>query len=173
EVESREEEGKLWHIRYPFADREGAVVVATTRPETLLGDMAVAVHPDDERYRHLHMIGARVRLPLTDRTIPIIADGHVDPAFGTGCVKVTPAHDFNDFEIGARHKLETLNIFTLDARMNANAPERYRGLDRFEARRRVLADLEAWGHLAEVKPHKLMVPRCGRTDAIVEPMLTD
>ena len=171
EVESREEEGKLWHIRYPLAEREGHLVVATTRPETLLGDVAVAVHPDDERYRQL--IGARAVLPLTGRTIPIIADAHVDPQFGTGCVKITPAHDFNDYVIGARHHLEPLSIFTLDARLNANAPEAYRGLDRFDARARVLADLEAQGLLAEVKPHKLTVPRCGRTDAVVEPMLTD
>lgn len=173
EVESREEEGKLWHIRYPLVDGEGHLTVATTRPETLLGDMAVAVHPDDERYRHLLDKKARVRLPLTERVIPVIGDAHVDPAFGTGCVKVTPAHDFNDFAIGARHGLEPLNIFTLDARINENAPPRYRGLDRYEARARVVEDLETWGHLAEVKPHKLMVPRCGRTDAVVEPMLTD
>jgi valyl-tRNA synthetase len=171
EVESREEQGELWHIRYPFADREGHLVVATTRPETMLGDVAVAVHPDDERYRHL--IGARIALPLTNRIIPVIADAYVDPAFGTGCVKITPAHDFNDYQVGQRHHLEPINIFTLDARLNENAPERYRGLDRFEARKRVVSDLQAYALIAEIKPHKLMVPRCGRTDAVVEPMLTD
>ena len=171
EVESHEEDGQLWHLRYPLAGRPGHLIVATTRPETMLGDVAVAVHPDDDRYRHL--IGARIALPLTERTIPVIADAYVDPQFGTGCVKITPAHDFNDYEVGLRHKLEPLNIFTLDARLNDNAPERYRGLDRYEARRRVLADLEGYGLIAEVKPHKLMVPRCGRTDAVVEPMLTD
>ncbi|MGZ8266769.1 MAG: valine--tRNA ligase [Burkholderiales bacterium] len=171
EVDAREEDGQLWSIRYPLADREGHLVVATTRPETMLGDVAVAVHPDDERYRHI--IGARVALPLTERTIPVIADSYVDPQFGTGCVKITPAHDFNDYQIGLRHKLEPIGIFTLGARVNDNAPPRYRGLERFEARRLVLQDLEAYGLIAEVKPHKLMVPRCGRTDAIVEPMLTD
>jgi valyl-tRNA synthetase len=171
EVESREEDGQLWHIRYPLVGRDGHVVVATTRPETMLGDVAVAVHPDDARYRNL--IGAEIALPLTDRRIPVIADSYVDPQFGTGCVKITPAHDFNDYQIGQRHRLTPLNIFTLDARVNNDAPSRYRGLDRFEARRLVLKDLESYGLLGEVKPHKLMVPRCGRTDAIVEPMLTD
>ncbi|HEX2827169.1 MAG TPA: valine--tRNA ligase [Burkholderiales bacterium] len=171
EVESKEEDGHLWHIRYPLADREGHLVVATTRPETMLGDVAVAVHPDDERYRHL--IGAKIALPLTDRQIPVIADTYVDPAFGTGCVKITPAHDFNDFEVGQRHRLTPINIFTLDAHVNDNAPSRYRGLDRFAARKLVVEDLEAYHLLAEVKPHKLMVPRCGRTEAVVEPMLTD
>ena len=171
EVESREEQGELWHIRYPLADGEGHLVVATTRPETMLGDVAVAVHPDDERYRHL--VGTRIRLPLSDRSIPVIADSYVDPAFGTGCVKITPAHDFNDYQVGQRHHLEPISILTLDARISQNAPERYRGLDRFEARTLVVSDLQAFGLLAEVKPHKLMVPRCGRTDAVVEPMLTD
>jgi valyl-tRNA synthetase len=171
EVESREEDGQLWHVRYPFAGRAGHLVVATTRPETMLGDTAVAVHPDDERYRHL--IGSRIALPLSDRTIPIIGDEYVDPKFGTGCVKITPAHDFNDYQVGLRHGLPQLAIFTLDARVNDNAPPRYRGLDRFEARRLVLTDLQNYGLIAEVKPHKLTVPRCGRTDAIVEPMLTD
>ena len=171
EVESVEEDGKLWHIRYPFASGEGYLVVATTRPETMLGDVAVAVNPDDERYTAL--IGKNVRLPLTGREIPVIADDYVDAAFGTGCVKITPAHDFNDYQVGARHKLEPISILTLDAKINDNAPEVYRGLDRFEARKRVLADLESQGLLAETKPHKLMEPRCGRTDAIVEPMLTD
>ncbi len=177
EVESAEEDGKLWHIRYPLAstnsDTSGTafLIVATTRPETLLGDVAIAVHPDDERYQAL--IGARVMLPLTGRLIPVIGDEYVDPAFGTGCVKITPAHDFNDYQIGVRHKLTPISILTLDAKINDNAPAAYRGLDRFEARKRVLADLETQGLLAETKPHKLMVPRCGRTDAIVEPMLTD
>jgi valyl-tRNA synthetase len=171
EVESREEDGQLWHVRYPLADREGHLVVATTRPETMLGDVAVAVHPDDERYRHL--IGGRIALPLSDRTIPIIGDEYVDPKFGTGCVKITPAHDFNDYQVGLRHGLPQIAIFTLDAHVNDNAPPRYRGLERFEARRLVLTDLEHYGLIAEVKAHKLTVPRCGRTDAIVEPMLTD
>jgi valyl-tRNA synthetase len=171
EVESREEQGQLWHIKYPLAEREGHLVVATTRPETMLGDVAVAVHPDDERYRHL--LGSSVALPLTDRRIPIIADAYVDPQFGTGCVKITPAHDFNDYQVAQRHKLEPINIFTLVAKLNENAPPRYRGLDRFDARKLVLEDLEHYDLIAEVKPHKLMVPRCGRTDAIVEPMLTD
>jgi valyl-tRNA synthetase len=171
EVESREEDGTLWHIRYPLAGREGHLVVATTRPETMLGDVAVAVHPEDARFAHL--VGARVELPLSERTIPVIADTHVDPQFGTGCVKITPAHDFNDYQVGLRHRLEPLPIFTFDARVNDNAPPRYRGLERFEARRLVLADLEAYSLIESVKPHKLMVPRCGRTDAVVEPMLTD
>ena len=171
EVESVEEDGKLWHIRYPFASGAGFLVVATTRPETMLGDVAVAVNPEDARYTAL--IGTQVMLPLTGRMIPVIADDYVDAAFGTGCVKITPAHDFNDYQVGVRHKLEPISIFTLDAKINDNAPAAYRGLDRFEARKRVLADLEAQGFLGETKPHKLMVPRCGRTDAIVEPMLTD
>ncbi len=171
EVESAEEDGKLWHIRYPLASGEGFLVVATTRPETMLGDVAVAVNPEDPRYAAL--IGTQAVLPLTGRKIPVIADDYVDAAFGTGCVKITPAHDFNDYQVGVRHKLEPISILTLDAKINDNAPAAYRGLDRFEARKRVLADLEAQGLLAETKPHKLMVPRCGRTDAIVEPMLTD
>ncbi|MCX7892418.1 MAG: valine--tRNA ligase [Burkholderiales bacterium] len=171
EVESAEEEGRLWHIRYPRADGKGHVVVATTRPETMLGDVAVAVNPRDERYHAL--IGKQVELPLTGRRIPVIADDFVDPGFGTGAVKITPAHDFNDWQIGHRHMLPAIGILTLDARVNDNAPEAYRGLDRFEARRRVVADLEAQGLLESVKPHRLMVPRCGRTGEIVEPMLTD
>jgi valyl-tRNA synthetase len=171
EVDSEEEDGRLWEIRYPLADGSGAVVVATTRPETMLGDTAVAVHPDDERYRHL--VGKQVILPLTGRTIPVIADEHVDPEFGTGCVKITPAHDFNDYQVAARHGLAPLNILTLDARINDQAPLAYRGLDRFEARRRVLEDLRAQGLLVSEKPHRLKVPRSGRTGAIVEPMLTD
>ena len=171
EVESREEDGNLWHIIYPLVGREGELVVATTRPETMLGDVAVAVHPEDERYRHL--VGAQVILPLAGRTIPVIADPYVDPTFGTGCVKITPAHDFNDFQVGARHGLAPINVLTLDAHVNENAPAAYRGLDRFEARRRIVDDLQTQGLLKEVKRHRLMVPRCGRTDAIVEPMLTD
>jgi valyl-tRNA synthetase len=171
EVESNEEDGKLWHIRYPLATGSGFLVVATTRPETMLGDVAVAVNPEDPRYAAL--VGAQVVLPLTGRKIPVIADEYVDAAFGTGCVKITPAHDFNDWQVGLRHKLQPINVLTLDAKINDNAPAAYRGLDRFEARKRVLADLEAQGLLGEAKPHKLMVPRCGRTDAIVEPMLTD
>ncbi len=171
EVESVEEDGKLWHIHYPFASGLGHLVVATTRPETMLGDVAVAVNPDDARYTAL--IGMNVVLPLTGRKIPVIADDYVDPAFGTGCVKITPAHDFNDYQVGVRHKLEPISILTLDAKINDNAPQAYRGLDRFEARERVLADLDAQGLLGQTQPHKLMVPRCGRTDAIVEPMLTD
>ena len=171
EVDSEEEDGKLWEIRYPFADGSGAVVVATTRPETMLGDVAVAVNPKDERYTAL--IGKQVVLPLTGRTIPVIADDYVDPAFGTGCVKITPAHDFNDYQIGQRHGLPQISVLALDATINDNAPAAYRGLDRFEARKRVLADLGAQGFLVSEKPYKLRVPRSGRTGEIVEPMLTD
>ena len=171
EVVSEEEDGSLWHLRYPLSDGSGALVVATTRPETLLGDTAVAVHPDDERYRHL--VGQMLRPPLTDREIPIIGDVYVDPAFGTGCVKITPAHDFNDYEIGQRHGLPMLNIFTPDAHINEAAPERFRGLDRSEARTRVLAEIEQLGLLERVDPHKLMVPRGDRTGAVLEPYLTD
>ena len=171
EVESEEEEGSLWHIRYPLADGSAELIVATTRPETMLGDTAVMVHPEDERYRHL--IGKQVKLPLTDRTIPVIADEYVDREFGTGVVKVTPAHDFNDYAVGQRHQLPMIGIFTLDAKTNDEVPAPYRGIDRFDARRKVVADLEAQGLLVEVKKHKLMVPRCARTGQIVEPMLTD
>ncbi|WP_298231963.1 valine--tRNA ligase [uncultured Azohydromonas sp.] len=171
EVESEEEDGSLWHIRYPLADGSGELTVATTRPETMLGDVAVMVHPEDERYAAL--IGKQVTLPLTGRTIPVIADEYVDREFGTGVVKVTPAHDQNDYAVGQRHGLPMINIFTLDAKLNEQAPEAYRGLDRFEARKRIVADLEAQSLLAEVKKHKLMVPRCARTGQIVEPMLTD
>ncbi|MBV6390527.1 MAG: Valine--tRNA ligase [Nitrosomonas europaea] len=176
EVVSVEEQGSLWHILYPFEQLEGGsehqgLVVATTRPETMLGDMAVAVHPEDERYRHL--IGRHLRLPLSERTIPIIADSYVDPAFGTGCVKITPAHDFNDYQVGLRHKLLPLNIFTLDGRINDNAPTEFQGLDRFDARKKVVADLQAQGLLIETRPHKLMVPRGDRTNTVIEPMLTD
>jgi len=171
EVQSQEEDGQLWHLRYPLADGTGYVVVATTRPETMLGDTAVAVNPDDPRYREL--IGRRVRLPLAERDIPIIADKFVDPTFGSGVVKITPAHDFNDYEIGARHQLPQINIFTPRATLANTVPERFRGLDRFEARRRVLAELEA-AHLVErVEPHRLTVPRGDRSGAILEPYLTD
>lgn len=171
EVISEEEDGYLWHIRYPLEDGSGHVVVATTRPETLLGDVAVAVHPEDERYQHL--IGKHVRLPLAERSIPIIADAYVDPAFGTGCVKITPAHDFNDWQVGQRHGLIPINIFTLDARLNDLAPAEYQGLDRYQARARIIEDLEARGLLAETRKHRLMVPRGDRTHAVIEPMLTD
>jgi len=171
EVDSEEEDGKLWEIKYPFADGTGAVTVATTRPETMLGDVAVAVNAKDERYAAL--LGKQVVLPLTGRTIPVIADDYVDPAFGTGCVKITPAHDFNDYQIGQRHGLAQINILALDAKINDNAPPAYRGLDRFEARKRVLEDLDREGLLVSEKPYKLRVPRSGRTGVIVEPMLTD
>jgi valyl-tRNA synthetase len=171
EVESEEEDGSLWHIRYPLADGSGALVVATTRPETMLGDVAVMVHPEDERYSGL--IGQQVTLPLTGRTIPVIADEYVDREFGTGVVKVTPAHDANDYAVGQRHGLPMISILTLDAKINEQAPEAYRRLDRFEARKTIVADLEEQGLLAEVKKHRLMVPRCARTGQIVEPMLTD
>ncbi|MEJ8838458.1 valine--tRNA ligase [Ramlibacter sp. AN1133] len=171
EVESEEEEGFLWYIRYPLADGSGHLTVATTRPETMLGDVAVMVHPEDERYQHL--VGKSVKLPLCGRDIPVIADDYVDRAFGTGVVKVTPAHDPNDYVVGQRHKLPLIGVLTLDAKINDNAPAAYRGMDRFAARKQVVADLEAQGLLAETKKHKLMVPRCARTGQIVEPMLTD
>ena len=171
EVVSEEEDGSLWHIRYPLADGSGSLTVATTRPETMLGDTALMVHPEDERYKHL--IGKTARLPLCDREIPIIADDYVDLEFGTGVVKVTPAHDFNDYAVGQRHNLPQINILTLDAKINDNAPEKYRGLDRFDARKQIVADLDALGLLESVKPHKLMVPRSDRTGTIIEPMLTD
>jgi valyl-tRNA synthetase len=171
EVESEEEDGFLWHIRYPLEDGSGSVVVATTRPETMLGDVAVMVHPDDERYAGL--VGKRVVLPLCDRVIPVIADAYVDREFGTGVVKVTPAHDVNDHAVGQRHGLPVIGVLTLDAKLNDNAPAAYRGLDRFDARKLVVADLEALGVLVEVKKHKLVVPRCARTGQVIEPMLTD
>ncbi|GAA0761805.1 valine--tRNA ligase [Ideonella azotifigens] len=171
EVESEEEDGSLWHIRYPIEGSDESLVVATTRPETMLGDTAVMVHPEDERYSHL--IGKQVRLPITGRLVPVIADDYVDKAFGTGVVKVTPAHDQNDYQVGLRHGLPMLTIFTLDAKVNDEAPEDYRGLDRFVARKKIVAQLEAEGLLVEVKKHKLMVPRCARTGAVIEPMLTD
>lgn len=171
EVVSEEEEGRLWSLHYPLADGGQGLVVATTRPETMLGDVAVAVHPEDERYRHL--VGRMLRLPIADRDIPVIADDHVDPAFGTGCVKITPAHDFNDYAMGQRHGLEMISILTLDGKINDNAPAVYRGMDRFDARKAILADLEKLGLLIDSKPHKLMIPRGDRTQAIIEPMLTD
>ena len=171
EVVSEEEDGFMWEISYPFACGHGSLTVATTRPETLLGDVAVAVNPEDERYRHL--VGKQVHLPLTGRTIPVIADAYVDKEFGTGCVKITPAHDFNDWQVGHRHGLTPISIFTLDARINEHGPEKYRGLDRYEARKTIVADLEAAGLLVSVKPHKLMVPRGDRTGVVIEPMLTD
>ncbi|RZI62703.1 MAG: valine--tRNA ligase [Rubrivivax sp.] len=174
EVESEEEDGSLWHIRYPMAEGDESLVVATTRPETMLGDTAVMVHPEDERYKHL--IGRQVKLPLTGRLVPVIADDYVDKAFGTGVVKVTPAHDTNDYQVGQRHKLPMLTIFTLDATVvdtMDEIPAEYRGLDRFAARKLIVKALEDQGLLIEVKKHKLMVPRCTRTGQIVEPMLTD
>jgi len=171
EVVQEEEDGHLWHLRYPLADGSDALVVATTRPETMLGDVAVAVHPDDERYRHL--VGRSVRLPLAERMIPVIADTHVDPAFGTGCLKITPAHDFNDYEVGTRHNLEAINLFTIDAALNDNAPPAYRGMDRFAARKRIVADLDALGLLAKTEKHRLKVPRGDRSGVVIEPYLTD
>ncbi len=171
EVISEEEQGNMWHMSYPLTDGSGALVVATTRPETMLGDQAVAVHPDDERYQHL--IGKTITLPLVGRQIPIIADDYVDPEFGTGCVKITPAHDFNDYEMGKRHDLPMLNILTHDACINEEAPEKYQGLDRYEARKLIVADLEALGLMVDIKPHTLMVPRGDRSHAVIEPFLTD
>lgn len=187
EVLSEEEAGSMWHMRYPLSNGTGHLVVATTRPETMLGDAAVAVHPDDERYKHL--IGELVELPLTGRLIPIIADEYVDPEFGTGCVKITPAHDFNDYEVWGRHKHMNviadqphgglINIFTVDAAIRANddgfeiIPQAYIGLDRFEARKRIVADLDAQGLLEKIADHKLMVPRGDRTGAVIEPFLTN
>jgi valyl-tRNA synthetase len=171
EVDSEEEDGKIWEIRYLLADGSGSLVVATTRPETMLGDVAVAVNPGDERYTDL--VGRQVVLPLTGRKIPVIADDYVDREFGTGCVKITPAHDFNDYAVGQRHRLEMIAVMTLDAKMNERAPAAYQGLDRFEARKRIVADLAAQGLLVAEKPYKLRVPRSGRTGVIVEPMLTD
>src|SRR5687768_12326581 len=171
EVDSEEEDGKIWELRYPLADGGGSLVVATTRPETMLGDVAVAVHPSDARYAGF--VGKKVRLPLTDKHIPVIADEYVDPAFGTGCVKITPGHDFNDYQVGRRHDLEPVSILSLDARLNHEVPKPYQGLERFEARDRIVADLKALGLLVSEKPYKLRVPRSGRTGVIVEPMLTD
>jgi valyl-tRNA synthetase len=170
EVVSEEEDGHMWHIRYPLASGEGQLIVATTRPETLLGDVAVAVHPDDERYAHL--IGQQVKLPLTNRLIPIIADTYVDPEFGTGAVKITPAHDFNDYDVGKRHQLTPINIFTPTAHLNEEAPEKYQGMERFAARKAIVADLEAQQLIEKIDKHKLKVPRGDRTNAIIEPYLT-
>lgn len=171
EVVSEEEDGSLWHIAYPLADGSGTLTVATTRPETMLGDTAVMVHPEDERYAHL--IGKTVKLPLCDREIPIIADEYVDREFGTGVVKVTPAHDFNDYAVGQRHQLPMICILTLDAKINDEAPAQYRGMDRFAARKQIVADLEAQGLLVKIDKHKLKVPRGDRTNVVIEPMLTD
>ncbi|MBF0416098.1 MAG: valine--tRNA ligase [Magnetococcales bacterium] len=171
EVLSEKESGFLWHLRYPLADGSGHLVVATTRPETMLGDTAVAVHPEDERYSSL--VGRQIMLPLTGRRIPIIADTYVDPEFGSGCVKITPGHDFNDHAVGERHRLPVINIFAPDATLNDRAPAAYRGLDRYEARKKVIADLEAQGLLEKVEPHELMVPRGDRSRAVIEPLLTD
>ena len=171
EVVQEEEDGFMWHINYPLADGSGHLTVATTRPETMLGDVAVMVHPEDERYKHL--IGKNVKLPLCDREIPIIADDYVDKEFGTGVVKVTPAHDFNDYAVGQRHKLPMIGILNLQGFVNENAPAQYRGLERFAARKQVVADLEALSYLVKADKHKLKVPRGDRTGVVIEPMLTD
>ena len=171
EVLNEEEDGHMWHMRYPLADGSGELVVATTRPETMLGDTAVAVHPDDDRYQDF--IGKDIKLPITGRLIPIIADDYVDMEFGTGCVKITPAHDFNDYDMGKRHDLLMINILTDDAKINDEAPEAYRGLDRFDARKQIVADLDSQGVLVKIEPHKLKVPRGDRTGAVIEPYLTD
>ncbi len=171
EVATETEKGHLWHIRYPIADSEESLVVATTRPETMLGDTAVAVHPEDERY--LQFIGKYIQLPLSDRLIPIIGDEMVDREFGTGCVKVTPAHDFNDYATGQRHQLPMINIMTLDAKLNDDVPEQYRGLDRFVARKKIVTDLEALGLLIKIDDHEHNIPRGDRSGVVIEPLLTD
>ncbi|KTD30911.1 valyl-tRNA synthetase [Legionella moravica] len=171
EVLSEDEEGSLWHIRYPVVDSNEFVVVATTRPETLLGDSAVAVHPDDPRFKHL--VGKQVHLPLCDRTIPVIADEYVDKEFGSGCVKITPAHDFNDHEVGKRHQLPLINILTKKATINKNAPLKYQGMDRFVAREQIIKDLEETGALVKTEPHQLKVPRGEKSNVVIEPLLTD
>ncbi|MEM9101845.1 MAG: valine--tRNA ligase [Pseudomonadota bacterium] len=174
EVESSEEQGSLWHMKYPLATPKGDIthlIVATTRPETMLGDTAVAVHPDDKRYKDL--IGEMIRLPLSDREIPIIADDYVDKDFGTGCVKITPAHDFNDYEMGQRHQLPLINIFTIDAAINEQAPGKYQGLDRYDARKQIVDDLDALGLMDKIEPHTLKVPRGDRSGQVIEPYLTD
>jgi len=171
EVISQEEKGHLWHIRYPLADGSGHLTVATTRPETMLGDSAVAVHPDDKRFKQF--IGKDIALPLSDRNIPIIADDYVDPEFGSGCVKITPAHDFNDYTVGKRHHLPIINIFTSDAQINENAPEKYRGMDRYVARDEVVNDLKTLGLLEKTDDHTMMVPRGDRSGEVIEPYLTD
>ena len=170
EVVQEEETGSLWHLRYPLSSGQGFLVVATTRPETMLGDTAVAVHPEDERYRHL--IGQTIDLPLTDRVIPIIADDYVDPEFGSGCVKITPAHDFNDYAMGERHELPKINVLTAEAKINDAAPERFRGLDRFDARKLIVEEFEALDLLEKIEPHTLKVPRGDRSGAVIEPWLT-
>ena len=187
EVQSEEEKGSLWHFRYPLADGSGHLVVATTRPETMLGDTAVAVHPEDERYQSL--IGKQIQLPITGRLVPIIADSYVDKEFGTGCVKITPAHDFNDYEVGKRHDLPLINIFDRDAKVlasfqiyrydasvdmsNESAPSTYAGMDRFDARKKIVAEFDALGLLEKVEPHTLKVPRGDRSNVVIEPWLTD
>ncbi len=171
EVVSQEEDGFIWEINYPLEDGSGHLTVATTRPETLLGDTAVAVHPEDERYQHL--IGKQVRLPVAERSIPVIADDYVDREFGTGVVKITPAHDFNDWQVGQRHKLVAINVLTLGAKMNDICPVEYQGLDRYDARQKLLDALQAKGLLVSAKPHTLMIPRGDRSHAVIEPMLTD
>ena len=171
EVISSEEKGSLWHLRYPIADSDEVLIVATTRPETMLGDSAVAVHPDDTRYQHL--IGKKVILPLADRQIPIITDEYVDMEFGTGCVKITPAHDFNDYDVGLRHNLEMINVFTDDAKINNLAPKDYQNLDRFEARKQIVIDLEKLDLIEGIDPHTLMIPRGDRTNSVIEPYMTD
>ena len=171
EVISEEEKGFMWHFRYPLSDGSGELVVATTRPETMLGDTAVAVNPEDERYKHL--IGKTIKLPLTDREIPIIADDCFRQLFGTGCVKITPAHDFNDYEMGLRHNLPMINLFDDDAQLNNNAPEKYRGMDRFDARKQIVADLDALGLLEKIVDHTLKVPRGDRSGVVIEPYLTN
>ncbi|MFT7557019.1 MAG: valyl-tRNA synthetase [Planctomycetota bacterium] len=171
EVISEEENGHMWHLRYPIVGEAGHIVVATTRPETMLGDSAVAVHPDDERYQSL--IGKQIELPLTGRTIPVIADNYVDPEFGSGCVKITPAHDFNDYEVGQRHQLEKINIFTIDAKINENGPKAYRNMDRYDARKAIIKDLQGLDLIEKIDEHKLMVPRGDRTQSVIEPYLTD
>ena len=171
EVEQIEEEGHLWHIRYSLTDASGEITIATTRPETLLGDVAVAVHPDDTRYQHL--IGKHLHLPIADRHIPIIADQYVDPEFGSGCVKITPAHDFNDYAIGQRHNLPIINIFHPNATLNENVPERYRELDRFVARKKILEELTAADRLVKTEKHHLTIPRGDRSGQVIEPYLTD
>ena len=163
EVQAQEEDGQLWHVRYPLESGAGQLVVATTRPETILGDAAVAVHPQDPRYQEF--IGKHVLVPLAERAVPVIADAYVDPAFGTGCLKVTPAHDFNDYDIGQRHHLALINIFTPRATLADTVPQRFRGLERFEARKRVLAELEAGGLIERVEKHRLVVPRGDRSGA--------
>ncbi len=171
EVESEEENGHLWHFKYPIKDSDEFVIVATTRPETMLGDTAVAVNPDDSRYEHL--VGKEVELPLTDRTLPIIADRYVDSEFGTGVVKITPAHDFNDYDMGRRHELEMINIFNPDATLNDAVPEKYQGLDRYEARKQIVADLDELGLLDKIEDHKMAVPRGEKSGVVVEPYLSD